>query len=134
MIKLGCSPNLFHKDIGKAIGINKHIGEDIPKGIGEGIGINNDIDKAIGINNDIDKAIGINKDIDKAIGINKDIDKRIRGLIEEYLSSRSEIEKEGSSQPILTGVESITWSFPFAQSNSMIFFFLKLHFLFNKPL
>jgi hypothetical protein len=29
-------------------------------------------------------------------------------LIEEYLSSRSEIEKEGSSPSILTGVESIT--------------------------
>jgi hypothetical protein len=46
-------------------------------------------------------------------------------LIEEYLSSRSEIEKEGSSPSILTGVESITWSFPFAQSNSMIIFFKK---------
>ena len=34
--------------------------------------------------------------------------KNIGLLIEEYLSSRSEIEKEGSSPSILTGVESIT--------------------------
>jgi hypothetical protein len=48
----------------------------------------------------------------KLIGKNKrpllSLKKNIGLLIEEYLCSRSEMEKEGSSPSILTGVESIT--------------------------